>query len=101
MISAFPSKGFKNINEPSWTVGQVFKPYSVFTDKEMKALAQVQNFQKQKLLLRVLLDTQHQTSEGIDFTIVINVDYTLFISAKLGWNMHTQKQQDILKIQAL
>lgn len=41
----------------------------------MKALAQVQSFQKQKLLLRTLLDAQHQTSEGIDFTVVINVDY--------------------------
>lgn len=99
MISAFQSKGFININEPSWAVGQVFKPYSVFTDKEIKALAQVQSFQKQKLLLRALLDTQHQTSEGIDFTIVINVDYTLFTSAKLDLNMHTQNQQDLLKIQ--
>lgn len=67
----------------------------------MKALAQVQSFQKQKLLLRALLDAQHQTFEGIDFTVVINVNYMLFTSAKLGPKMHTQKQQYLLKIQAL
>lgn len=95
----FNSKGFTNINELSWAVEQVFKPYSIFTDKEMKALAQVQSFQKQKLLLRALLDTQHQTSERIDFPVIINVNYMLFTSAKLGLNMYTQKH--LLKIQAL
>lgn len=97
----FNSKGFININEPSWAVGEVFKPYAIFTDKEMKALAQVQSFQKQKLLLRALLDAQHQPSKGIDFTVAINVHYMLFISAKLDLNMHTQNQQYLLKIQAL
>lgn len=95
------SKGFININESSWAVGQVFKPYSIFTDKEMKALAQVQSFQKQKLLLRALLDAQHQAFEGIDFIVVINVNYILFTSAKLGLKMHTQKQQYLLEMQAL
>lgn len=42
----FSSKRFININEPSRAAGEVFKPHSVFIDKEMKALAEGQSFQK-------------------------------------------------------
>lgn len=40
----FSSKRFININEPSRAAGEVFKPHSVFIDKEMKALAEGQVF---------------------------------------------------------
>jgi len=64
----------------------------------MKALAEVQSFQKQKLLLRAPLDPQHQNSKGIDFTAAVVVNYTCFVhcavtSAKISPNLRTQKQQ--------
>lgn len=97
----FYPKCFVSINEASWAVGEVFKLNTIFTDKEMKALAWVQSFQKQKLLLRALLNAQHQNSKGIVFTVAIIVNYILITSAKLGLNPHTQKQQQLLKIPAL
>lgn len=86
----FSSKCFININESSRAVGEVFKPHSVFTDKEMKALAEGQGFQKQKLLLRAPLAARHQNSRGTDCTFAIVVNGTPISSAKVGLNLQAE-----------